>query len=35
LLEKLKSLIPWPLKERRRALRSSYVPAAEHAGRSD
>jgi predicted O-methyltransferase YrrM len=34
LLEKLKSLVPWPLKERLRALRASYVPAADRAGRS-
>lgn len=33
LLEKLKCLIPWPLKERLRALRKSYVPAAERPGR--
>ena len=33
LLEKLKSLIPWPLKERLRGLRKSYVPAAERPGR--
>lgn len=29
LLEKLKSLIPWPLKERLRALGRSYVPAKD------
>lgn len=36
LVEKLKSLIPWPLKERLRSLqRRSYVPAAERPSRTD